>query len=264
MPRQAPTADEYISLREALEIFTSRGRSITERTLQRYCEKQRLDASKHFTAEGEKWFVRRSSVHRCIDELDDFDRLRLSRQAATSRDVSAPVVEGNKEDFEPDRPGQPTTPDMPEPVVSAQRSHTTGDDLSRQAATGRDLSHSDETQEHAIRSAVSDGERELYERMITLLQEQNADLLKDKDRQRLDMELLSKQLEVKDRQLETKDRQIEHFFSSERDTKTLLGSLQSLMNAIWPTRSREVGERYAPMRDALDSGLDRRDEDAGR
>ena len=260
-PRQAPTGDDYISIKEALDIFTARGRSVTERTLQRYCEKLQLDGQKQITAEGEKWFVRRSSVHRRIDELDRFDQLRASRQVATSPDVS-PVVAEEKQAHLPDtNERQSLTPQTSSPVGSAQQSHTTAPDKSRHDATSRDLPRSDETQEPANRGAVSEGERELYERMITILQEQNADLLKDKDRQRHDMELLAKQLEVKDRQLEkTKDRQIEHFFSSERDTKTLLGSLQSLMNAIWPTRSRELGERYAPMRDALESGLERRGE----
>ena len=77
--RQAPTDDEYISIKEALDIFIARGRSVTERTLQRYCEKLQLDGQKQITAEGEKWFVRKSSVHRRIDELDRFDQLRASR-----------------------------------------------------------------------------------------------------------------------------------------------------------------------------------------
>ncbi len=91
--------------------------------------------------------------------------------------------------------------------------------------------------------------------MVTFLEEQRADLMKDK-------ELLQSDKEMLVRQLEAKDKQIEHFFTSERDTKTLLGSLQSLMNAIWPGRSKELGDRYVPVRDALDSGLerDRRDE----
>ncbi len=251
LSRQAPTGDEYISVKEALVIFTTRGRSVTERTLQRYCEKQKLDGQKQLTAEGEKWFVRRSSVHRCIDELDDFDRLRASRQVATSHDMSPPVAEANREYFEHDKPRQATSPDRPEPVVTAQPSHPTASDMTRHDATGRDLSGGAETAEPK-KQALSDAERELYERIIAHLEEKSEYLAGDR-------EMLIKQLEVKDRQLETKDRQIDHFFSSERDTKTLLGSLQSLMNAIWPGRSKEIGERYVPMRDALDSGLDRRE-----
>ena len=71
--RQAPTDDEFISIKEALEIFTARGRSVTEQTIQRYCEKLQLDGQKQITAEGEEWFVRKSSVHRRIDELERFD-----------------------------------------------------------------------------------------------------------------------------------------------------------------------------------------------
>ncbi len=255
LSRQPPTGDEYISVKEALEIFVTRGRSITERTLQRYCEKQKLDGQKQLTAEGEKWFVRRSSVHRCIDELDAFDQLRAPRQAATSRDVSAPVAEVKQEYSEPDKARQPTSPDTLEPVVTAQQSHPASDDLSRQDATRRDLSRGTETEEHKKVGALSEAERQLYERMISYLEEQRDDLMRDK-------ELLQSDKESLIRQLEAKDRQIDHFFSSERDTKTLLGSLQSLMNAIWPGRSKEIGERYAPMRDALESGLEdnRRDE----
>jgi hypothetical protein len=91
--------------------------------------------------------------------------------------------------------------------------------------------------------------------MLAHFAEQNANLLKDKDALKLDKDMLVRQLEVKDQQLATKDSQIDRFFTSERDTKTLLGSLQSLVNAIWPKAAKEVGERYVPMRDALDSGL---------
>ncbi len=139
---------------------------------------------------------------------------------------------------------------MSEPVVTAQQSHPTGDDLSRQDATSRDVSSGTETEEHKKLGALSEAERQLYERMISYLEEQRADLMNDK-------ELLQSDKESLIRQLEAKDRQIDHFFTSERDTKTLLGSLESLMNAIWPGRSKEVGERYVPMRNALDSGLER-------
>jgi hypothetical protein len=41
----------------------------------------------------------------------------------------------------------------------------------------------------------------------------------------------------------------------------LAGRLQSLMSAIWPSTQKQVGERYVPMHDALESGIDdRRDE----
>ncbi len=124
------------------------------------------------------------------------------------------------------------------------------------------MSNSSETPQLKDALSLTAAERELYERMITYLEEQRTDLMNDK-------ELLQSDKDILIRQLEAKDKQIDHFFTSERNTKTLLGSLQSLMNALWPGRSKEVGERYVPMRDALDSGLDhdrdRRDEyGAGR
>src|SRR3982751_6634186 len=88
--RQAATSDEYISIKDARQIFLDHDRKVTERTLQRYCEKQHLDGKKMLTAEGEKWFVLRSSVLTRIKELDEFDKLR---PVTTSDDMSAPVAE---------------------------------------------------------------------------------------------------------------------------------------------------------------------------
>src|SRR3954451_14727619 len=93
MARRVATSDDYISIKEARSIFASKGRKITERTLQRYCEKHYLDGVKRITAEGEKWFVLRSSVLTRITELDEFDKLR---PAATSDDMSAPVAKLNQ------------------------------------------------------------------------------------------------------------------------------------------------------------------------
>src|SRR5919112_4006658 len=87
--RPVATADDMISIKEAREMFLTAGREITERTLQRYCDKKQLDGMKRVTAEGEKWFVRKSSVFTRLAELEEFDRLRAPRQTATSRDLSA-------------------------------------------------------------------------------------------------------------------------------------------------------------------------------
>lgn len=93
-------------------------------------------------------------------------------------------------------------------------------------------------------------ERDLYERLLGHLEEQTQQLAQDKQTLQVDKDVLV-------RQLEAKDKQIERFFASERDTKTLFGSLQTLINGLWPRASRgEIGDRYVPMRDALESGLD--------
>ena len=96
--RQDATGDDIISIKEVQRIVQQHGRSIAERTLQRYCEKQQLDGQKRITAEGEKWFVRESSVFTRLKELDEFDRLRTSRQVATTTDVSSHVADV-KQDF---------------------------------------------------------------------------------------------------------------------------------------------------------------------
>jgi hypothetical protein len=93
VPRQvAPEADDYISLKEAREIFLAHGRPVSERTLQRSCGKGHLTGKKIATGEGEKWFALRSSVLHRIADLDNFDALR-ERADATSRDASLHVAE---------------------------------------------------------------------------------------------------------------------------------------------------------------------------
>ena len=62
-------------------------------------------------------------------------------------------------------------------------------------------------------------------------------------------------------QLISKDRQIEHFFSSERDTKKLFGSLQNIMTYLWPGSKRkdpteELPEAYGPVVRDVGNGLD--------
>src|SRR3712207_2989541 len=104
--RQAATGDEFISIKEARDIFLAAGRPIVERTLQRYCDKKQLVGQKRITAEGEKWFVLKSSVYTRLAELEEFDRLRAPRQDATSRDVSPSVAEQPQEEFTNDNSRQ--------------------------------------------------------------------------------------------------------------------------------------------------------------
>ncbi len=72
------------------------------------------------------------------------------------------------------------------------------------------------------------------------------DLRKDKTTLQADKEALLAQLV-------TKDKQIERFFSSERDTKTLFGTLQTLVASILP--GKQSGDRYVRANEALDSGM---------
>src|ERR671913_226059 len=121
--RQVATGDDYISIKEALAIFIARGRPVTERTLQRYCDKSQLTGQKVMTGEGEKWFVLKSSVFNRLAELQEFDRLRASRQDATRRDVSAAVVEQTSTSFANDNVRQTTEPDRVFPPVVQETSH---------------------------------------------------------------------------------------------------------------------------------------------
>src|SRR5215211_6449144 len=97
--RQVATGDDYISIKETLAIFIEQGRPVTERTLQRYCDKNQLAGQKVMTGEGEKWFVLKSSVFNRLAELQEFDRLRGARQDTTSRDLSSAVAEQTSTSF---------------------------------------------------------------------------------------------------------------------------------------------------------------------
>jgi hypothetical protein len=229
----APEADDYISLKEAREIFLAHGRPVSERTLQRSCGKGHLTGKKITTGEGEKWFALKSSVLHRIAELDKFDELR-ERHDATRPDRSRHVAEEIQNVSERDTQRHATTADMAQPVVPAQESHPTSSATSRHDATGRDAS--------AELARID----ELYGQLIAAYKEQAEDLRKDKTTLQADKEALLAQLT-------TKDRQIERFFSSERDTKTLFGTLQSLVASILP--GKQGGERYAPVREAIESGL---------
>jgi hypothetical protein len=138
LSRQDATGDDLLSIKEAHQIFTNHGRAITERTLQRYCEKKQLIGQKRITSEGEKWFVLKSSVLTRIKELAEFDSLRASRQAATSHDVLSPVAEENQNTFHHDSTRQATEQNVSLPVEPTLQSHPTSNNTSRQDATRRD------------------------------------------------------------------------------------------------------------------------------
>ena len=237
--RQVATNDDrYISLDEARLIFEESGREVTGRTLQRSCKNNHLDCKKVATDTGEKWFALTSSVHRRISELKEFDRLRDERRAATRPDMSGHVGEEKSTGMEHDEQRHVATSNVSEPVVTSQDNHATENDMSRPDATKRDVS-----------AEVSERERALYEARIAELNERVHDLRADKDTLTGDKEKLYAQLA-------TKDAQIDRFFSSERDTKTLFGSLQTLIASIMPGSQKSSSDKYVPMRDALNSGLD--------
>ncbi len=257
-PRQAATepsaGDDYISLRAARDIFLAGGRSVSERTLQRACGKGHIECKKITTAEGEKWFARESTVHHRLKELEAFDQLREQHDVATGRDVSRHDGQAIEPSDNPDmhRPAATATPtpNVSSPDATVEESHATSDDTSRPVATGRDVSRHEFEVFEARVAALAGQERELYDRLLETYKEQIDGLKQDKDELQKDKRALLEQLT-------TKDRQIDRFFASERDTKTLFGSLQTLMNSIWPSSGKKEGETFVPMRDALDSGLDR-------
>src|SRR4051795_2126935 len=248
MTRQVATGDDFISIKEVQRIFQEHGRSITERTLQRYCEKQQLDGQKRITGEGEKWFVRESSVFTRLKELEEFDRLRTSRQVATTTDTSLSVADVKQDFLVSDKQRQETTENVSGPVAFTQPSHPTPDDMPRPVATSRDVSHGNETVQQQFILEGIERERRMYELMLEQYKDRIEDLVKDKSALQSDKEMLVEQLR-------SKDKQIDRFFESEHETKTLAGRLQSLMSAIWPSTQGTLNRRYVPMHDALESGL---------
>ena len=225
--------DDYVSLKETREIFIAHGRPVSERTLQRSCVKGHIIGKKITTGEGEKWFALKSSVLTRIAELDKFDELR-ERHDATRRDTTQPVVEENQSVMDGDTIRQTPVAEMSQPVVPAQPSQSSSPDTSGLDATRRDT------------SAELEQIKALYGELIIAYKDQAEELRKDKASLQIDKAALLEQMV-------TKDRQIERFFSSERDTKTLFGTLQTLVASLLPGRSG--GNRYVPQRDALDSGL---------
>jgi hypothetical protein len=236
-PVVAATEDEYVSLAEARAMFLSHGQPVTDRTLQRGCKSQHLICKKIATENGEKWFALKSSVLNRIAERAEFDRLR--EHDATSPDAPRRVVAEAPSETGPDADRPRTTETTAPAADDAQPGHATTLD---QAATSRDASGRD-----ASPQALGERERGLYDRLVETYRQQIDELAKDKGHLQADKEALL-------RQLDAKDRQIDRFFANEHDTKTLLGSFQSLVSAIWPGSSKD-GERFVPMRDALDSGL---------
>ena len=257
--RQIATSDDYISIKEVLAIFITQGRPITERTLQRYCDKKQLVGQKVLTGEGEKWFVLRSSVFNRIAELEVFDRLRTARHDTTGRDLPAAVVDHNITYFSNDSARQTKAHDTVLPTVVQQISSATDDDISRQDTTSRDLSRvPDETVEHKIPIGMTDRERKFYEQLLATYKDHIDDLVKDKSLLQEDKKMLVEQLL-------SKDRQIDHFFSSERDTKKLFGSLQNIMTYLWPGSKRkepseELPQAYGPVVRDMPTGLDHHEE----
>src|ERR687884_954146 len=122
LPRQDATGDDIISIKEIQHIFQQHGRSTTERTLQRYCERAHLIGQKRITGEGEKWFLVRSSVFTRLKELEDFDRLRKSRQAATTINLSPPVAEVKQDFLVSDNERHEAIENVSVPVASAPAS----------------------------------------------------------------------------------------------------------------------------------------------
>jgi hypothetical protein len=94
----------------------------------------------------------------------------------------------------------------------------------------------------------------MYEQILDAYKGRIEELVTDKKSLQTDKEMLVEQLR-------SKDKQIDKFFESERDTKTLTGRLQSLMNALWPGSQKQPGERYVEASEALESGINHHAED---
>src|SRR3954452_23587228 len=212
LSRQAATSDDFIPIKEVRAIFVAHKRPITERTLQRYCDKNYLSGQKRITAEGEKWFVLKSSVLTRIAEMEEFDKLR---PAPTSDDVSEPVVVERVNDFKDDNRRQDVGENMSEPVGGLQQSQSTSNDMSRHVAAGRDTIDERETSARESATHIPNRERELTESIIKRLEIENEGLRKDKEKlyELLDAGNVEKRLLIE----------------SDRDTKAIAKNNNSLL-----------------------------------
>ena len=135
--------------------------------------------------------------------------------------------------------------------------------MSRHDETSRDMSRqANETVEHKSTTTMTERERELYEQLLVTYKDRVEDLVKDKNMLQEDKKMLVEQLL-------SKDRQIEHFFSSERDTKKLFGSLQNIMTYLWPGSKRkeaseELPQTFAPVVRDMPDGLEDHRHDGDR
>jgi hypothetical protein len=163
--------------------------------------------------------------------------------------MSPPVADVKQDFLVSDTQRQETTENVSEPVAPAQPSHATADDMTRPVATSRDVSLGNETVQQQFVLDTIERERKFYEMMLDQYKDRIEDLVKDKQSLQSDKVMLVEQLR-------SKDKQIDRFFDSEHETKTLTGRLQSLMNAIWPSAQKQMGERYVPVHEALESGID--------
>lgn len=119
-PRQAATSrDDYtVTIEEAVTRYEGAGHPRTVRSIQRYCANGDLDCLRQETMFGIKYLITPASIARHIAQIEEVAN-------ATRRDVPRQVA---------------TSVAAETHALEEQPTRTTGDDTSRQAATGRDLS----------------------------------------------------------------------------------------------------------------------------
>jgi hypothetical protein len=140
------------------------------------------------------------------------------------------------------------------PPVAQKMSYAAPADMSGHVSTSRDMSRADETVEQKSERPLSDRERELYDQIVETYKDQIVELMSDKKLLQEDKKMLMEQLI-------SKDRQIDHFFTSERDTKKLFGSLQNIMTYLWPGSKRSepseaLPQTFSPVVRDVPDGLD--------
>lgn len=125
-----------LSLLEVMAQFDAAGLPRTLRTLQRYCERGRLQALKTETPTGEAYVVDPRSVERAIAELK---LIYLDRPDATGRDTPGPFADDFAKHHGNDEPRHVATErdaDVPETPVDPT---PTPRDMPREVATDLDI-----------------------------------------------------------------------------------------------------------------------------
>jgi len=187
-PRQVATdPTEYsLTIEDALLRYEHAGHARTVRSVQRYCAKGHLDCLRQETTYGDKFMITPESVARHIAQIEELT-------SATHRDRMRQASTGE----------QAVVPHQAKPPEGA-----TGDDLSRQAATGRDVSQ-------AVAAPVAPT-APVEDRYVKLLESENAFLRE---------------------QVLRKDTQIGELTERAKETNILIQSLHNLVLRLSPGRS---------------------------
>ncbi len=206
-----------LPIEQAAQKFEAAGVPRSIRTLQRYCQQQRIAGLLTDTADGQRWFLDEHSVDRAIAELVQLEALTdRSRHVTSQRDVTrsdAPENKAPAASAQTDMPRHDATERDTTSAKNGQKNEAPADDMTRQHASQPAVAKPDA----AAPATAQNPSREVpaaSDRYVGLLEAENAFL---------------------HRQLETKDGQIKELTERSRETNTLILGLQKMLTPLLGT-----------------------------